>query len=257
MTRLLTALLLILLAPLVRAEDVRTIGWADLVPEQFPLADPMQGLDMWVRFDLGFVAKVLADADAGRISQDSSEYGMAQQIMQSLDADGLDSRRLVRAMAEHDSAIAQRKSVVNEQIDGQMARLPGYALPLSAAEDGVREFLLVPYVGACIHYPPPPPNQIVRAELSRPYQFEGRFQAVWITGRLSARPASRALDYVDGQTTVETGYTMRVTSVTPYAEDPSAATVLGSFSETADAPKLRLSRTELPHPPLPPVTGTQ
>ena len=41
-------------------------------------------------------------------------------------------------------------------------RLPGYVVPLANAQDGrLTEFLFVPYYGACIHVPPPPPNQIV------------------------------------------------------------------------------------------------
>ena len=105
---------------------------------------------------------------------------------------------------------------LNEELDGKIVRLPGYALPLEASEAGVLEFLLVPYVGACIHVPPPPPNQIVYAELTEAYRLKNLFDAVWITGRIEARSASRALSFVDGQAAVPTGYTMQVISVEPY-----------------------------------------
>ncbi len=251
MTRLLIVLMFGLLSPLAQAGEVRTLGWADLVPAQAPLVDPLNGLDMWVRYDLGFIAKVMADAEAGRISRESSEYAMARQLMAMLDADGLQAEQLVRAMTRRDAAIEQRKSAVNDRIDGQLVRLPGYALPLSAAEGGVQDFLLVPYVGACIHYPPPPPNQVVRATLETPHRFDNRFETVWITGRLSARAANSDLDYVDGQARVETSYSMEVVSVEAYADGPKVETYLGSFSPTAQAPKLRLSRSGLPHAPLP------
>jgi hypothetical protein len=42
-----------------------------------------------------------------------------------------------------------------------IARVPGYMVPIEDNLDEVAEFLLVPYPGACIHVPPPPPNQIV------------------------------------------------------------------------------------------------
>ena len=241
----------LLLAGPVLAEEPTTLGWQALAPEQAPLTDPLAGLDMRVRFDFGFVVKVLGDIEAGRISADSPEAKMALDVKQSLEADGLDTDRLVRAMADHDMAIEQRKSAVNSGIDGTLVRIPGYALPLSAAEDTVGEFLLVPYVGACIHYPPPPPNQIVHARLTTNHSFDGRFDMVWITGRLSARTQSSALDYVDGRANVATSYTMEVALIEPYATDPSAETYAGSFSPTAQAPAIRLSRTGLPHPPLP------
>ena len=43
----------------------------------------------------------------------------------------------------------------------QKIRMPGFVVPLDAVRNGQREFLLVPYFGACIHTPPPPANQIV------------------------------------------------------------------------------------------------
>ena len=51
---------------------------------------------------------------------------------------------------------------VVDELDKQHVRIPGYVVPLEF-EPGRRhkEFLFVPYTGACIHYPPPPPNQII------------------------------------------------------------------------------------------------
>lgn len=43
--------------------------------------------------------------------------------------------------------------------DGRQVSLLGYVVPLDGAK--AREFLLVPYFGACIHSPPPPANQVV------------------------------------------------------------------------------------------------
>ena len=50
---------------------------------------------------------------------------------------------------------------VNTALDGTAARLSGFVVPLDNTPEGIREFLLVPYFGACIHTPPPPANQIV------------------------------------------------------------------------------------------------
>lgn len=47
------------------------------------------------------------------------------------------------------------------ELNGTPVQLSGYVVPLEAAKGDVKEFLLVPYFGACIHTPPPPANQIV------------------------------------------------------------------------------------------------
>ena len=40
----------------------------------------------------------------------------------------------------------------------------------------------MPYFGACLHYPPPPPNQIIYAENAEGIEFT--FDPVWLTGIL-------------------------------------------------------------------------
>ena len=47
---------------------------------------------------------------------------------------------------------------LNEDLDGAYIKMPGYIIPLEVGAKGVKEFMLVPYVGACIHTPPPPAN---------------------------------------------------------------------------------------------------
>jgi hypothetical protein len=85
------------------------------------------------------------------------------------------------------------------EIVGQPIRLAGYLLPLErvSRQEPVSRFLLVPYVGACIHVPPPPPNQIVYLETPTAIQPPGLFTPVWAEGRLDTRlvpaPASALL----------------------------------------------------------------
>ena len=47
------------------------------------------------------------------------------------------------------------------EVLGEPVRIPGYVVPLEDYARDVSEFLLVPSYGACIHTPPPPPNQMV------------------------------------------------------------------------------------------------
>lgn len=81
------------------------------------------------------------------------------------------------------------------EYDDKTIRLPGYLLPLDFGSEGSSQFLLVPYVGACIHVPPPPPNQIVLVTTEKPYQSQGLFEPVFVTGRFSS--AVTSTEYAD------------------------------------------------------------
>jgi len=70
------------------------------------------------------------------------------------------------------------------QLIGKSIKIPGFAVPLEG-DDGfeyVKEFLLVPTFGACIHVPPPPPNQVIYVILDKPVYFEKLMYAVWVSG---------------------------------------------------------------------------
>jgi hypothetical protein len=69
-------------------------------------------------------------------------------------------------------------------LEGQSVRLPGFVVPLEESREGLKEFLLVPYFGACIHSPPPPANQIVHVLPRTPARDVRSMDAVWISGTL-------------------------------------------------------------------------
>jgi len=62
-------------------------------------------------------------------------------------------------------------------------RTQSFVVPLQGEERSCSEFLLVPYSGACIHAPPPPPNQIVHAHADFPQPIR-LFDAIWAIGQL-------------------------------------------------------------------------
>ncbi|MAI49677.1 MAG: hypothetical protein CMM16_03810 [Rhodospirillaceae bacterium] len=92
--------------------------------------------------------------------------------------------------------------------DGKEVRLSGYIIPLEFSNGGVQVFLLVPYVGACIHVPPPPKNQIVMVSSPRPIQPRSLFEAVTVTGLLSIAESRTGL--------AETGYRLTASDVSRY-----------------------------------------
>lgn len=64
-------------------------------------------------------------------------------------------------------------------------RLPGYTVPFEfGANAEITEFLLVPYYGACLHAPPPPPNQTIFVITEEPIKIRDLAQAVWVEGTM-------------------------------------------------------------------------
>ncbi len=75
---------------------------------------------------------------------------------------------------------------VNATLDGHSIRLPGFIVPLELdAEGRVTEFFLVPYYGACIHVPPPAPNQMLFVSYPKGLTLASMYAAYWVSGRIS------------------------------------------------------------------------
>lgn len=102
---------------------------------------------------------------------------------------------------------------VNAALNHAMVKVPGFVVPLEVGADGmVRELLLVPYVGACIHVPPPPPNQIVYVKLADPIKLPSLYDAVWVTGTLKTEVVSSRL--------ASAAYTLEGKKIEPYTTSP-------------------------------------
>ena len=72
-----------------------------------------------------------------------------------------------------------------EEMDGQAIRIPGFIVPLEfSSEQVTTQFFLVPFFGACLHLPPPPPNQIVFVDAPEGIKLESLYQPCWISGML-------------------------------------------------------------------------
>ena len=99
-------------------------------------------------------------------------------------------------------------SKLNEALDGEYVRLPGFVIPIEVGAEGVTDFILVPYVGACIHVPPPPPNQLIFATSEKPWPSDQLWDPVWVVGTMRTQLQSRAL--------AETGYSLKVESIEIY-----------------------------------------
>lgn len=103
---------------------------------------------------------------------------------------------------------AWSKAPVEPAMDGQRVRIPGFVVPLDVDREEIREFLLVPFFGACIHTPPPPSNQIIHVSASKPVKGIRSMDAVWIEGTLRTTRRETGMGAA--------GYAMATDSVAPY-----------------------------------------
>lgn len=108
-----------------------------------------------------------------------------------------------------------------DALDGETVKIPGFILPLEFDETNIKEFLLVPYFGACVHTPPPPANQVIHGKLQSEFAMNEMFEPVWISGKLkTVRTQNKLGESGISQTlNVNTGYTMDVEEIEPYRSE--------------------------------------
>lgn len=70
----------------------------------------------------------------------------------------------------------------NHDLAGTKVSISGHLVPLDVHKSEMREFLLVPYFGACIHSPPPPANQIIHVSVAEPVKDLHTMDSVWVRG---------------------------------------------------------------------------
>jgi uncharacterized protein len=163
-------------APAAVPGKFREIKWDDLMPADW---DPM---------------KAMKNANFGMFS-DSDPRAAA----------------LLKQMRE-----AWDNAPVNNKMDGAAVRIPGYVVPLEESKAGLKEFLLVPYFGACIHSPPPPANQIIHVTRQTPVKGFHTMDPVWISGTLKTLRSDTFMG--------ATGYRMEATTVEAYTDTPGEKT---------------------------------
>jgi hypothetical protein len=210
-------LLFLVISTSVSATDLRELTWDDLIPEGTDFEDPFTALNDYQLYGLGQVVRAREQQAAGKAISEEELKRVAEAEAE-LKAEGVDIDGLLARRAEITEKRRRRAQAVNTELDGETVRMPGYLLPLEYTGKKVTEFLLVPWVGACIHTPPPPPNQIVHVKLTEGYETSGGlFAPVWVNGVMRTESSSPELSLVDGSANIATGYALQASGVEPYA----------------------------------------
>ena len=119
----------------------------------------------------------------------------------------------LRSLLPHDeSSMASQQPAstgVRTDWNGMVVRLPGFIVPIQYDGTGVTAFILVPFVGACVHVPPPPANQLVFVTTEKPYQTSGLYEAVNVIGMFGTAATSTQL--------AEIGYALSADHIEPFS----------------------------------------
>lgn len=159
----------------------QVLGWGDLVPEKGT------GVAMSIP---------MSEARIGMLPRDEFE-GTDQDYADFFEA--IESQRYSQPQG----------AKINIALDGMEVRLPGYVTPVGFNEDAqLTEFLLVPYLGACIHVPPPPGNQIVYVSDITGFKESHFYEPIWVVGTLRATGRATIL--------ADTGYRIEGARIEPY-----------------------------------------
>ena len=200
------------------AEEIRELAWDDLIPTNLHFDDPFEKLTEAQLYNLGTVAlyreRLASKEEIINPSKAYYDEALAKLQAEDVDVDGLLAIRA--AITEKRRA---RGQTANAELNGKVVCIPGYLLPLEFEDKKVVEFLLVPWVGACIHEPPPPANQVVHVKLNQGFDIgDDMYTPVWVNGMMKTEKNNPELSYVDGKQNIDVSYVMQADGVELYKE---------------------------------------
>lgn len=106
---------------------------------------------------------------------------------------------------------ALRSTRAIKKLHNKAIRIPGFVVPLAfSGKQQVSQFFLVPYFGACLHLPPPPPNQIIFVDYPKGYELESLYDPVWLRGVLKLELKQHEMG--------QAAYRLELFDIAPYEE---------------------------------------
>lgn len=105
---------------------------------------------------------------------------------------------------------------VRPEFNNKRIRIAGYIVPIQYNDNNIiTEFFLVPYFGACIHVPPPPPNQIIYVKYPKGFKLQELYIPFWAEGTIILETQDNELGL--------SSYSMRDVKLIEYKEEDDPA----------------------------------
>lgn len=164
--------------------DFLTAEWTDLIPENelFLLLNPPAYLN--------------------EIEDGSVEDSMSKNNEKSVNS-------IDETVSDYEKALSSTNTIAI--LDGVRIRIPGFIVPLEVDEQQrVISFFVVPYFGACIHLPPPPPNQMIYVDITQGVKLDNISDPVWVAGELKTSVIENEM--------ATAAYVMHIEAINSYEE---------------------------------------
>ncbi|MEM1369841.1 MAG: DUF3299 domain-containing protein [Cyanobacteria bacterium P01_H01_bin.15] len=215
------------------ADSLTPLTWADLLTSSSVVENPFEDLTPQQRLDIGELERIGWLITEGKIVETESDKATIIALQQKFSSDGINSEQLLEQIKRWRQARTQQSITRNTELAGSTIQLPGYVLPLTRdAQKQLTSFLLVPYIGACSHVPPPPSNQIVWVKTDTGIIDPGAFAPVMVEGMLFLDNSRHDIFRIDGTVEVPVGYTLLLADVRPY--QPPAGTKVAQPIKNVD-----------------------
>ena len=165
------------------SQEYKTVEWIDLLPQ-----DDLEALLNPPEYVTSIEENSAEDVISDQLRSDTSN-DKADRYQQALN-----SSRIVSEM------------------NGSAIRIPGFIVPLEFDDkQTITQFFLVPWFGACIHLPPPPPNQIILTNYAKGLKLESLYEPFWISGVLKTSLVENEL--------ASAAYVLEMNTYEPYTEE--------------------------------------
>lgn len=187
------------------------IGWNDLIPV-VKMEDPYLQLTAEQRSLIWDVAMAEIEAKNNPVKNTNQNPEIKKKVDRLAEL-GIDAQQVIDGLRQFAQLKAEKTTATVTELNGSEIRMGGFLLPLDISDNKSTEFLLVPWVGACIHTPPPPKNQIVYIRFPEGRKVEKQYNAVWIEGKLEVGESTNKLFLVDGTDDILSGYQMKPNSI--------------------------------------------
>jgi len=138
----------------------------------------------------------------------SDIFGSSEEVSEGVLAIGWDD--LSPELSEEAAKIIEASGDdLNEDLDGEQVAISGFIVPFNFEDTKATTFVLAPYVGACIHVPAPPANQIIFIDYPEGLEMDALLKNFYnefrLVGTLEASPIETDL--------AEIGYRMKADKV--------------------------------------------
>jgi uncharacterized protein len=190
---------------IINGQNFKIIKWEDLTVK-LDYYDPFKDLTLTQLFNLSQIALIRETEESQELSK--SELARKDSLEQLFKTENIDVDLLLSMRYEVAVSRSKELDTVNISLNNKKIVIGGYLLPLNYINQKVTEFLIVPWVGACIHTPPPPRNQLIYLKTKEGIEVKSRFQAVKVEGTLTTEDRTSSLFLVDGSSDITSGYSI-------------------------------------------------